>query len=65
MAVAFAPIVRESEWTVRCWLKRYLAEGIGGLQGVCAGGAFARVTPAYRDLLLRWRQAFIRRRGQE
>ena len=25
-----ATIVRESEGTVRCWLKRYLAEGIAG-----------------------------------
>lgn len=30
-AAAIAAIVRESEGTVRCWLKRYLVEGIAGL----------------------------------
>lgn len=49
---AIAAIVRESEGTVRCWLKRYLAEGIAGLQDAWAGGAPLKVTQAYRDLLL-------------
>lgn len=38
-AAAIAAIVRESENTVRCWLKRYQAEGIAGLQDAWAGGA--------------------------
>ncbi len=46
-----APIVRECEGTVRCWLKRYSAHGIDGLQDQRAGGAPAKVTPAYRDQL--------------
>src|SRR5579864_6741659 len=51
-AAAIAAIVRESEGTVRCWLKRYLAEGIAGLQDAWAGGAPLKVTQAYRDVLL-------------
>ncbi len=47
-----ATIVRECEGTVRCWLKRYRTHGIDGLQDQWAGGAPAKVTPAYRDLLL-------------
>lgn len=51
-AAAIAPIVRESEGTVRCWLKRYLAEGIAGLRSVVGGGAPSKVTQASKDLLL-------------
>ena len=51
-AAANAAIVRESEGTVRCWLKRYLAEGIAGLHDAWAGGAPAKVTEAYQELLL-------------
>ena len=47
-----ATIVRESEGTVRCWLKRYLAEGIAGLHDAWAGGAPAKVTEAYKEQLL-------------
>ena len=47
-----ATIVRECEGTVRCWLKRYSAHGIDGLQDAWAGGAPAKVTPAYQDQLL-------------
>jgi transposase len=47
-----AVIVRECEGTVRCWLKRYMAHGIDGLQDAWAGGAPAKVTPAYQDQLL-------------
>jgi transposase len=47
-----ATIVRECEGTVRCWLKRYVAQGIEGLQDVWAGGAPAKVTKAYQDQLL-------------
>src|SRR5215469_5501359 len=49
---AIAAIVRECEGTVRCWLKRYLAEGIDGLRDAWAGGAPAKVTKAYQDQLL-------------
>src|SRR5215469_17495710 len=53
-----AAIVRECEGTVRCWLKRYRAHGIAGLQDLWAGGAPAKVTPAYHDQLLQ----LVRRR---
>jgi transposase len=53
-----AVIVRECEGTVRCWLKRYAAHGIDGLQDAWAGGAPAKVTPAYQDQLLQ----LVRRR---
>lgn len=53
-----AAIVRECEGTVRCWLKRYTAHGIDGLQDQWAGGAPAKVTPAYRDQLMQ----LVRRR---
>lgn len=53
-----AVIVRECEGTVRCWLKRYRAHGIEGLQDQWAGGAPAKVTPAYHDQLLQ----LVRRR---
>jgi transposase len=51
-AAAIAAIVRESEGTVRCWLKRYLAEGMAGLQDAWAGGAPAKVTEEYKEQLL-------------
>lgn len=51
-AAAIASIVRESEGTVRCWLKRYLAEGIEGLRSLVGGGAPLKVTKEYKDLLL-------------
>jgi transposase len=51
-AAAIAAIVRESEGTVRCWLKRYLAEGIAGLHDAWAGVAPPRVTEAYKEQLL-------------
>ena len=53
-----AAIVRECEGTVRCWLKRYTAHGIDGLQDKWAGGAPAKVTQAYQDQLLQ----LVRRR---
>ena len=53
-----ATIVRECEGTVRCWLKRYMAGGIDGLQDQWAGGAPAKVTAAYQDQLLQ----LVRRR---
>lgn len=47
-----AAIVRESEETVRRWLKRYRAEGVAGLGDRHRGGAPMKVTPAYREQLL-------------
>src|SRR5579859_1556297 len=51
-AAAIALIVRESEETVRRWLKRYQAEGVNGLRDQHRGGAPAKVTDAYREQLL-------------
>lgn len=51
-AAAIAAIVRESEETVRRWLKRYQAEGIEGLRDQHRGGRPAKVTDAYREHLL-------------
>jgi transposase len=53
-----AAMARECEGTVRCWLKRYSAHGTLGLQDQWAGGAPAKVTPAYREQLLQ----LVRRR---
>ena len=57
-APAIAPIVREDEQTVRRWLKRWLAEGIAGLQDRPVPGGPAKITEAYREQLL----AAVRRR---
>jgi transposase len=57
-AAAIAQIVRESEETVRRWLKRYQAEGIEGLRDQHRGGRPATVTETYREQLL----AAVRRR---
>ena len=57
-APAIARIVREDEQTVRRWLKRYLAEGVAGLEDRPMPGAPGKVTPAYQDQLL----AAVRRR---
>ena len=53
-----AVIVRESEATVLRWLKRYLAEGIEGLQDAPRPGRPSELTAAYRAALL----AAVRRR---
>ena len=53
-----ATIVRESEVTVQRWLKRYLAEGVEGLEDAPRPGRTATVTPLYRTELL----AAVRRR---
>jgi|SRR5579863_2608523 len=55
---AIAKVVRETDQTVRNWLKRYLAEGIEGLKDRPGGGAPAKVTKAYEEQLL----AAVRRR---
>ena len=51
-AAAIAGIVRESEETVRRWMKRYVAEGIEGLHDRPRSGAPSKVTDAYRERLL-------------
>ena len=51
-APAIARIVREDEQTVRRWLKRWLAEGVGGLQDRPMPGGPAKITDAYRKRLL-------------
>ncbi len=51
-APAIARIVREDEQTVRRWLKRWLAEGIAGLQDRPMPGGPAKITDAYRERLL-------------
>jgi transposase len=53
-----AAIVRESEATVLRWLKRYVAEGIEGLQDAPRPGRPSEVTAVYRAALL----AAVRRR---
>jgi transposase len=53
-----AAIVRESEATVLRWLKRYLAEGIEGLQDAPRPGRPSEITVQYRAELL----AAVRRR---
>lgn len=51
-ADAISEIVRESRETVLRWLKRYLAEGLEGLQDAPRSGRPVRTTQAYRQQLL-------------
>jgi transposase len=51
-ASEIAQIVRQSEETVRRWLKRYLAEGVEGLRDVPRPGAPRKVTQEYRRVLV-------------
>jgi transposase len=51
-APAIARIVRESDQTVRTWLKRWLAEGPAGLQDRPMPERPAKITPDYRERLL-------------
>ena len=51
-APAIARIVRENDETVRRWLKRWVAEGIDGLQDRPMPGGPAKITDAYRARLL-------------
>jgi len=53
VAAEIAAIVRESEHTVRRWMKRYMAEGIEGLKDAPRPGAPAKVTPDYVAELVR------------
>jgi transposase len=57
-APAIAKIVRETDQTVRNWLKRWMAEGIEGLKDRPGGGAPAKITKAYEEQWL----ASVRRR---
>jgi len=52
LAREIATIVRKDEQTVRRWLKRYMAEGINGLQDAPRSGASGKVTPAYHEKLI-------------
>jgi transposase len=45
-------IVRESDQTVRRWIKRFNAEGINGLNDMPRPGTPKKMTSAYRDRLL-------------
>ena len=47
-----AEIVRESDATVLRWLKRYMAEGVNGLEGAPRPGRERTVTDAYREKLV-------------
>ena len=51
-APTIARMVREDEQTVRRWLKRWLAEGVAGLQDRPMPGGPAKITEAYRAQLL-------------
>jgi len=51
-APASAASAREHEETVRRWLKRWLAEGLAGLQDRPMPGGPAQITDAYREQLL-------------
>jgi len=53
VASEIATIIRESDQTVRRWLKRYMAEGIEGLADAPRSGATPQVTPEYQAELLR------------
>jgi transposase len=47
-----AEIVRESDQTVRRWMKRYTAEGLEGLQDAPRPGRLVKVTPEYVEKLV-------------
>jgi transposase len=51
-APAIAKIVRETDQTVRNWLKRYLAEGAEGLKDRPMPGGPCKVTKGYEEQLL-------------
>ena len=53
VACKIAEIVRVTEVTVLTWLKRYMAEGINGLYDAPRPGGPRKVTPEYREQLLR------------
>lgn len=51
-APAIARLVRETDQTVRNWLKRYEAEGLEGLKSKPQPGPPEKITPAYKARLL-------------
>ncbi len=51
-APRIAPLVRETDQTVRNWLKRYEAEGLEGLQSTPQPGPPEKVTSDYKARLL-------------
>jgi len=51
-APEIATIVRKDEQTVRRWMKRYIAEGVEGLQDAPRSGAPGKVTEAYVKKLM-------------
>jgi transposase len=53
VASQIGQIVRADPDTVVTWLKRYLAEGVNGLADMPRSGCPVKVTPAYREQLLR------------
>lgn len=57
-APEISELVRESQTTVQRWLKRYMAEGVEGLEDAPRPGKPPTVTQAYREQLL----ASVRRR---
>lgn len=57
-ASVIGEVVRCDQNTVRLWLKRYLAEGVEGLQDEPRPGIAPKVTPEYEEKLL----AAVRRR---
>lgn len=65
VASAIAKIVRESEETVRRWLKRYLAEGVQGLKDQPHPGATPKLTVAYQAELIRVVRQRPRSLGQD
>lgn len=63
-APEIAQLMRCDDQTVRTWLKRYLAEGVAGLADTPRPGATPKVTPAYRELLLKMVRQRPRSLGQ-
>jgi transposase len=64
-APAIASIVREGEETVRRWMKRYMAEGIEGLQDEPRPSAAPKMTAAYEQQLLQTVRQRPRSLGQD
>lgn len=58
VAQEIGEIVRESDQTVRIWLKRYRAEGIEGLRDAPRPGTPKKVTAEYKEKLI----SVVRRR---
>jgi transposase len=52
IAQEISEIVRESDQTVRTWLKRYMAEGIEGLRDAPRPGTPKKVTAEYKEKLI-------------